>query len=239
MSTVLSFDTSADYCAAALVRDGVAVAAESVAMSRGHAEALVPLVQDLCAGAKLAFSDIDMIGTTVGPGSFTGVRTGIAAAKGFALAADCPAIGVSSLHAVAFGVRHDGASKTLVLLDTRRDDFFVQLFLANAEPAAAPRVLDAAGVRDLLREHAAIVTGNALDRWREVCDPADLAKTEVLEGAGVPDPVDVATLAERILDTVGVAPDTLSPLYLRAPEAKIPPGGGRLKMTSDGGADRN
>ena len=102
MTTILAFDTSADFCAAAIVRDDAALAARALPMSRGHAEALVPLVQELCDEAEIELRAVDLIGVTIGPGSFTGVRTGIAAAKGFAFAAGCPAIGISSLEAVAF-----------------------------------------------------------------------------------------------------------------------------------------
>ena len=228
MSTILSFDTSADFCAAALVRDGVVLSARSLAMSRGHAEALVPMVQDMCAATVIGFPDLDLIGVTVGPGSFTGVRTGIAAAKGFGLAAGCPVIGVSSLQVVAFGAGDTGSSPVLVLLDTRRSDYFAQVFSTGAEPVQAPGVFDAAGIRALIREHAPSVTGNAVGRFLDECDPDALEDIAVLDGAGVPDPADIATLAERILTIRGVAPDTLSPLYLRAPEAKIPPRGGRL-----------
>ena len=73
MTTILSFDTSADFCAAALVRAETALACDSLPMSRGHAEALVPLVQELCAEAGIKLSGVDLIGVTVGPGSFTGV----------------------------------------------------------------------------------------------------------------------------------------------------------------------
>ncbi|MGB0630354.1 MAG: tRNA (adenosine(37)-N6)-threonylcarbamoyltransferase complex dimerization subunit type 1 TsaB [Alphaproteobacteria bacterium] len=229
MSTVLSFDTSADFCAAAVVRDGSVLAAKSVPMARGHAEALVPLIQELCAGASIGFPDIDLIGVTVGPGSFTGVRTGLSAAKGFALAAGCPAIGVSSLQAVAVGAANECATAILAVLDTRRNDYFAQLFDAEAQPVGEPAVLDAERICDLIRIHHPVVTGNALTRFQ-----AELGSTlqddfVFLPGPGVPAPADVACLAERILNIGGLASGTLSPLYLRAPEASIPPGGGRLK----------
>jgi tRNA threonylcarbamoyladenosine biosynthesis protein TsaB len=229
MTTILSFDTSADFCAAALVRAETAFACDSLPMSRGHAEALVPLVQELCAEAGIELSGVDLIGVTVGPGSFTGVRTGIAAAKGFALAAGCPAIGVSSLDAVALGAKDQAESPILVLLDTRRSDYFVQLFNADAAPLEEPSVRDADGVRDLVRAHHPVVTGNAVDRFFERVEGLDPGSCTIHAGPGVPHPMDVADIAERILNTRGVASDTLSPLYLRAPEAKVPPGGGRLK----------
>lgn len=229
MSTTLSFDTSAEYCAAALVQDGTKIAAQSLAMSRGHAEALVPLVQELCASTGTDLSGVDLVAVTVGPGSFTGVRTGIAAARGFALATGAPAVGVSSLQAVAYAARHAGSPSVLVVLDTRRADFFAQLFDSNAQPCCDPAVVDAGAVQDLIRMNNPVVVGNAVARFRSDVGP-DMDAGIFASGPGVPDPADVALLAERILYANRVASDTLSPLYLRAPEAKIPTGGGRLKF---------
>ena len=230
MSTTLSFDTSAEYCAAALVQDGTEIAAQSLAMSRGHAEALVPLVRELCASTGTDLSGIDLVAVTVGPGSFTGVRTGIAAARGFALATGAPAVGVSSLQAVAYSARQAGSPSVLVVLDTRRADFFAQLFDSDAQPCGDPAVLDAGAIQDLIRMNAPVVVGNAVARFRSEHVGPDMDEGMFASGPGVPDPADVALLAERILYGNRVASDTLSPLYLRAPEAKIPPGGGRLKF---------
>ena len=229
MSTTLSFDTSAEYCAAALVQDGTTIAAQSLAMSRGHAEALVPLVRELCASTGTDLSGIDLVAVTVGPGSFTGVRTGIAAARGFALATGAPAVGVSSLQAVAYAARQAGSPSVLVVLDTRRADFFAQLFDSNAQPCGDPAVVDAGAIQDLIRMNDPVVVGNAVARFRSDVGP-DMDAGIFASGPGVPDPADVALLAERILYANRVASDTLSPLYLRAPEAKIPTGGGRLKF---------
>ena len=229
MSTTLSFDTSADYCAAALVQDGTTIAAQSLAMSRGHTEALVPLVRELCASTGTDLSGVDLVAVTVGPGSFTGVRTGIAAARGFALATGAPAVGVSSLQAVAYAARQAGSPSVLVVLDTRRADFFAQLFDSNAQPCGDPAVVDAGAIQDLIRMNDPVVVGNAVARFRSDVGP-DMDAGIFASGPGVPDPADVALLAERILYANRVASDTLSPLYLRAPEAKIPTGGGRLKF---------
>ena len=173
---------------------------------------------------------IDLVAVTVGPGSFTGVRTGIAAARGFALATGAPAVGVSSLHAVAYAARQAGSPPVLVMLDTRRPDFFAQLFDSDAQPCSGPAVLDTREILDLIRMNDPLVVGNAVARFRSEHVGAQMDEGMFGSGPGVPDPTDVALLAERILNTKGVASDTLSPLYLRAPEAKIPPGGGRLKF---------
>ncbi|MEE2996990.1 MAG: tRNA (adenosine(37)-N6)-threonylcarbamoyltransferase complex dimerization subunit type 1 TsaB [Pseudomonadota bacterium] len=229
MRKILSIDTSADFCAVAIVRDGSPLANESVSMFRGHAEALIPMVQKVCADACTSPSDIDLIGVTIGPGSFTGVRTGIAAARGFALAADCPAVGVSSLHTAAASIASNGLHPILVVLDTRRADYFVQLFGPETTPINAPSVMDAGGISGLIQRYHPFVIGNAVSRLLEEQCIANIGDFDVFSGDGVPDPVSVASIAEKILESRGESSDTLTPLYLKPPEAKIPNRGGRLK----------
>src|SRR6478609_4003883 len=100
---VLAIDTALAACSAAVLdtEHGGIVASESLPMLRGHAEALLPLLQRVMHQARLSFPDIDRIAVTTGPGSFTGLRVGIAAASGIALGADKPAVGVTTLSAYA------------------------------------------------------------------------------------------------------------------------------------------
>ena len=100
---VLAIDTALEACSAAVLdtdRGGI-TASESVAMARGHAEAVMPLIARVMDLAEIEFADLDRIAVTTGPGSFTGLRVGIAAARGIALAAGKPAIGLSTLAAFA------------------------------------------------------------------------------------------------------------------------------------------
>ena len=98
---VLGFDTSQAHCAAALLRDGAVLAEAREAMARGQAEWLFPLLGALLSDARLGFGDVDAIGVCTGPGTFTGARVGVAAARGLALALGVPAIGVTALEAAA------------------------------------------------------------------------------------------------------------------------------------------
>src|SRR5580693_9283048 len=100
---VLAIDTALGACSAAVLdtADGGIVASESLAMARGHAEALMPLVARVMQTACLAFHDLDRVVVTTGPGSFTGLRVGIAAARGLGVATGLPVIGVSTLSAYA------------------------------------------------------------------------------------------------------------------------------------------
>lgn len=232
MTLILALETSADICAAALVEDGDILGVRQAAMSRGHAEALVPMVQELAGTAGIALTNLDLIGVTRGPGSFTGVRTGIAAARGFAIASGATAIGVSSLQAVARGVVGGGAASphpVLCVLETRRADYFAQIFGSDGAPHGAPEVMTAQDLFLLIGSMQPVLAGNAVDRLLSSYD-GDPGLLRRDPGSGNPDPVDVAALARTIFEKQGVAQDTLSPLYLRVPEAKIPVNGGRLKQ---------
>src|SRR5277367_2116868 len=100
---VLAIDTALAACSAAVLdtEQGGILARESLPMIRGHAEALMPLISRVMEDAGLAFTDLDRVAVTTGPGSFTGLRVGISAARGIALAADRPAVGLSTLSAYA------------------------------------------------------------------------------------------------------------------------------------------
>lgn len=202
---VLALDTCLTVCSAAVVADGVVRAARSEPMARGHQERIAPLVREVMAEAGLAFADLDRIGVTVGPGSFTGLRVGLAFAKGLGAALDRPVIGVSVLEALAHGV--DGVRAAII--DARRDQVWMQAFGQDTDGEPAALAPDAA--LDLLR---------ALDRPTLVGPGAELFPDELPLARRLvreaPDPVVVATLA-------GIAdPAPPRPLYLRAPDARLP-----------------
>ena len=94
-------DTSTVGCSAALWRDGGIVAAHAAEMARGQSVALVPMIQDVMLEAHQAFEELDAVAVTVGPGAFTGLRIGLAAARGMALALGVPCLGVTTLETVA------------------------------------------------------------------------------------------------------------------------------------------
>src|SRR5947207_10735527 len=103
---VLAIDTALGACAAAVLDSaaGAILASESLDMLRGHAEAVMPLIARVMDAARCEFTELDRIAVTVGPGSFTGLRVGISAARGIALAAGKPAIGLTTL--VGFAAPH-------------------------------------------------------------------------------------------------------------------------------------
>lgn len=101
--TVLSFDTSGPYCAACLLQNGAVLGARYERMSRGQAERLMPLLEELLQTHALSWAHLDRIGVGVGPGNFTGIRISVSAARGLALGLGIPAIGVSTFDALRQG----------------------------------------------------------------------------------------------------------------------------------------
>src|ERR1700704_4713066 len=221
---VLAIDTALEACPPAVCdsdRGGI-TASESVAMARGHAEAVMPLLARVMDLAEIEFANLDRIAVTTGPGSFTGLRVGISAARGIALAAGKPAIGLSTLASLAAPyIAEDDSMTVVAAIDARHEHVYLQAFGPAARTLVPPRI---APLREALR---AAMTGPT----RIVGSGADLIvalwpKTEpppaLVDPRGAPDIDWVARLGAAAADGDG-AP---KPLYLRAPDAQ-PPGAPR------------
>ena len=131
----LSFDTTANSVSVALLQDKTVVAQTQKEMTRGQGEALIPMIQNLLAQAKFQIADVNRIAVSVGPGSFTGVRVGLAAARGMGLALNIPVYGITTLQAMAFQT----TGHVLALLDTKRGDYYTQQF-QDGMPSEQPTI---------------------------------------------------------------------------------------------------
>src|SRR5881396_4054310 len=126
---ILAIDTALDACAAAVLDTsaGGVIALESQAMKRGHAEASMPLIARVMKASGVAFAALDRIAATTGPGSFTGLRVGLSAARGIALAAGKPVVGVTTLTAYAAPVVSTNSEPAvLAAIDARHDQVYFQ-----------------------------------------------------------------------------------------------------------------
>ncbi|MGB0935095.1 MAG: tRNA (adenosine(37)-N6)-threonylcarbamoyltransferase complex dimerization subunit type 1 TsaB [Alphaproteobacteria bacterium] len=135
---VLGMDTSHDDCAVYVLKDGAMLCHALHPKKRGHAEILVSFINEVLEKVNLTFSDLDCISPIVGPGSFTGLRVGISAARGLALALNTPCIGVSLFEAInrAFLGKNPGE----IAISSHREDYFVQSFedgVATTAPSIA------------------------------------------------------------------------------------------------------
>lgn len=140
--TILAFDTSAAHCAAALLSGDTVLASRAESMTRGQAERLFPLCEELLAEAGLRWSDLDRIGVGTGPGNFTGIRIAVSAARGLALGLGVPAIGVSTFDAIFAGSMDAGDRAMMAAVPAPRGLLHVQdapgAEIRTVEPADAP-----------------------------------------------------------------------------------------------------
>ncbi len=120
--TILAFDTSAAHCAAALLREGKIIASHAEAMTRGQAERLMPLLEEILTRNNCTWRHLDAIAVGIGPGNFTGIRISVSAARGLALGLGVPAVGVSGFDAVA-EIAPDGHLPAIV---APRDQVYLQ-----------------------------------------------------------------------------------------------------------------
>ena len=215
---ILAIDTALDACAAAVVdtRNAKVIAHESQAMKRGHAEALMPLIARVMKDAGTGFAALDRIAATTGPGSFTGLRVGLSAARGIALAAAKPVVGVTTLTAYAAPVvTEHGEHPIIAAIDARHDHVYLQVVSGNGFSLVTPRVAPIAEALAASRFGAPHLVGNAAgisaERWAK-----DAAPPFKVEPQPAPDIVWVAWLAAAVDPAVA----TPRPFYLRAPDAK-------------------
>src|SRR5579863_7840256 len=205
---LLVIDTCLDACQAALVDGGRVVVGASEPMERGHQERLAGLTQEVAASAGIAFVDLTKIVVTVGPGSFTGLRVGLAFAKGLAFATGAPLAGLGTLEALAASGNDPGARAGVI--DARRGLVYFQAFDATGalgEPEVAPAAT--VGARWRGRDLQVVGPGAAL--------LADWIGPDQVLSLAAPTLEALARLAE----TARPEPD-VRPLYLRAPDARLP-----------------
>ncbi|RAK67647.1 tRNA (adenosine(37)-N6)-threonylcarbamoyltransferase complex dimerization subunit type 1 TsaB [Phenylobacterium kunshanense] len=208
---VLGLDTCLNACSVAVLDGGTVLAHASEAMARGHQERLAPMVQSVMAEAGLTFEQLERIGATVGPGSFTGLRVGVAFAKGLGSALAIPAVGVGALEALAA----EAGGLVAAAIDARRDQLYLQVF-EDGHALMAPDVLPlgtaAARLAELSMGRPLTLIGSGAPLLADAARGADVR---------TPDGCDARHVAKL---AAARSPGPLRPLYLRAPDAKLPGG---------------
>ena len=220
---ILAFDTCFDACSVCVaeLRDGVflELASTRERFETGHAERLVPMIDEVMARAGMAMEDLDRLAVTVGPGTFTGTRIGIAAARALALATGVAVVGTSSLavmaHAAARELGARPADEVMaVAVDARRGEVYVQLFAAGGiVPKSQPLLLAIEDAARLDRDGPLLVVGSGA---LAIADAGEGRRITAKLPGLLPDAASLAQIAAHL--TPAEAP--LAPLYLRAPDAK-------------------
>ncbi|MGI8841658.1 MAG: tRNA (adenosine(37)-N6)-threonylcarbamoyltransferase complex dimerization subunit type 1 TsaB [Caulobacteraceae bacterium] len=206
---VLAIDTCLGACSVTVAHGERILAVRSEAMVRGHQERLAPMARDVMAEARVAFADLDRIGVTVGPGSFTGLRVGLAFAKGLAVALGRPCVGVGTLEALAASCGGEG--RCAAVIDAGRGFLYLQVFEAGSaltNAAILPLEIAAARLAAFSPPGELTLAGPGVGLLA-----GRLPGARCMEIAA-PRPEAVVRLADR------ASAGSAHPLYLRAPDAR-------------------
>jgi tRNA threonylcarbamoyl adenosine modification protein YeaZ/ribosomal-protein-alanine acetyltransferase len=208
---ILALDTSMAACSACVYKmgAGTVLAAKQAFMDKGQAEALAPMIQETMREAGVAFADISRIAVTTGPGTFTGVRIGLAFARGLGVSLAIPVIGVNSLAAIAANEK-SGSHPIIVASDARGGNIYFATFDANGRELAPPKIV---GPDDIaVPAQTCILLGTGAD--------AILKSHQHVRGTGGDLPI--AANFVRLAANLQSAEFPPEPLYLRAPDVKLP-----------------
>jgi tRNA threonylcarbamoyladenosine biosynthesis protein TsaB len=215
---VLAIDTALGACSACVLQAGEAEprAREMILMQRGHAEALLPLVDRIVAAVDGGFASLSRVAVTVGPGSYTGLRVGIAAARAIGLAAGIPVVGVATLSALLAPLMAGEARGLLVAaIDARHGQVYLQAVAAGGRTIVAPALM---GIRDAVRQLGSgpiLFNGSGAPDLAAECWAQGI-EASVVDAPLAPEITWVARLG-AIADPAQALP---KPLYLRGPDAK-------------------
>ena len=222
---ILALDAAGSAASVVVAQGEVELARQRVATRHGQAELLLPLIDAAMREAGLSAPALDLVAVTVGPGGFTGIRIGLAAARGIALASGAGLFGVTSFEAVAAAVFRGGEStpRLLVAIESRREDLYVQLFGSDGRPLAPPAAVLPAALARLPGLDAGagglVVAGEAAERAAAALPRRRIAKIlgDSPDAAG-----GAAILACRAWRT-GARGNSAQPLYMRPPDVTLPP----------------
>lgn len=211
---LLAVDTALGGCSVALLEGEKLLAHIFEAMDRGHAERLAPMVDEAMRGAE--FSSLTHLAVTTGPGTFTGQRVGLAFMRGLRLALDTPLTGVTTLEAIALAAQAEsGMTKAAAIHDARREEAYL-LLRDGGRVALEPVVMPFADAVARIRAFGpCVLAGTGAENAKE-----SLGGDFTLSSIRQPDALWVARLAQ----TKPAPQDAPGPLYLRAPDAKLPGG---------------
>lgn len=218
---VLAFDTTCAACSVAVWKDETVESVVVKQTMHGHAETLMPAIERALAEANTSYDAIDRIAVTVGPGSFTGVRVGLATARGLGVATGKPVLGLMTSAVLAQEAKTIGTSRRIaVAIDARRAELYMHHFTADGTARDEPHSLPAKDAARALGAALVIVVGDGAELLRP-----HLGQNALISGPTVPD-AGVAAAMAAVLPEPHTPPQ---PVYVRPPDAVVPLSGGRLR----------
>lgn len=219
---ILTLDTAMQGCSVAVMDTrSETFTAHTESMQRGQSERLVPMIDGIIAKAGITYTDIGLVAVTVGPGAFTGLRIGLSTARALGTALDCPVAGVTTLETLARQYAKDYKGNIAVILETKREDFYVQFF-NGITPGCEPTCMDLATLAAHPLTQGAII-GDGADRFMEA---SKAFIGQHIPGFVLPDPCMMALIAWERYKAGNTLP--AEPLYLRGADVSMPKKSGRI-----------
>ena len=219
---VLAFDTATSSCAITIWQNHQILAEEQQFIDRGHAEVLVPLIETVLIQANLSYQELDLLAVTTGPGAFTGIRIGLATARSLAVVCNLPLIGITNFEALVNATPKPErlGCKILVVLETKRSDFYICMYDENLSVLVEPQTIDGSGLGLLVQKGTLLLTGDAIERALPFLRVPGLrvvkSTSEYYVNTGI-----VAELAAGIMGS-GLVLEKPLPFYLKPPDVNLP-----------------
>jgi tRNA threonylcarbamoyladenosine biosynthesis protein TsaB len=220
---ILAFDTAMTGCSVAIFDSKTGNSTSEIRrMERGQAEALVPMIQELLQKAGASFDEIDLIAVTKGPGAFTGLRIGLSTARALGVALNKPVTGLITLDVISYSYLENNKltneEQLCVLIETKRQDFYAQIFSADGKAVSEPLAATHEEISDMLEGgRRTVLIGDACQRFAAACDNQD--NLRIVKGYELPDPI---IMAKIVLSQDLFESDTVEPLYLRGADVSRP-----------------
>lgn len=213
MSTILCIETASTNCSVAIGVNGKLLALkEDYDSSYSHAERLHNFIQDILAENKLELSDLDAIAVSKGPGSYTGLRIGVSAAKGLCFSLDIPLISIATLTSLAHQVKEEGMA--IPMMDARRMEVYTAVFDTgrNQVEETSAKIIDAESYHNYLESQVVYFIGSGVEKFKNICEHPNARYIEnILPSAA--QMVELATIKHKISDFEDVA--YFEPYYLK------------------------
>jgi tRNA threonylcarbamoyladenosine biosynthesis protein TsaB len=213
LSTILCIETASTNCSVAIGVNGKLLALkEDYDSSYSHAERLHNFIKDILAENKLELSDLDAIAVSKGPGSYTGLRIGVSAAKGLCFSLDIPLISVATLTSLAHQVKEAGMA--IPMMDARRMEVYTAVFdkERNQVEETSAKIIDSESYHKYLEEQEVYFIGSGVEKFKKVCEHPNARYVEnILPSAA--QMVDLATIKHKKSDFEDVA--YFEPYYLK------------------------
>ena len=214
----LAFDTTAQSCSVVLTKNGMTIAKSVQRMDFGQAEALMPAIKKALDDNKLTINNVDLITVCTGPGSFTGVRSSLSAARTLGLALPNAGLtGISAFEAYIEDMMPEELSEiNAIIIETKRSDFYFQAFDQHKKPICEPQALLYEDIISQLRNHKVSFSGDGVERF--LSQPSGLS-LHAIKMEEIPPIVALAKCGENRYAKKAL--DYPKPLYLRAPDVCI------------------